>query len=120
MRRNLLSPVVVLLLVIYVAACASTPPDRIAYNSIDACVTGVQAAVSAFKAGKANGTIADTNGSKEATVRNVYAKFQVAAGAAVDISDAATTPNQKNQALAIAQAAANATVSIIATFTGGK
>ena len=120
MKRHSFSPVLVAALVLMVVACASTPPDRIAYNSIDGCVTGVQAAVSAFKAGKAAGTIADPDGSKEAKVKDVYAKFQVAVGAAIDIAAAATTPDQKNQALAIAQAAATSALSIVNAFMGGK
>ena len=58
------SHAVVLLLVLSILACASTPADRILFNTIDDAVTGVQAAVSAFKTAKAQGVIADLDGSK--------------------------------------------------------
>ena len=109
----------VLFLVLAVVACASTPPDRILFNSIDDAVAGVQAAVSAFKTGKAHGLIADADGSKEAKVRAAYSKFQTVAAAAVDLSVAATTPGQVSAALAVAQAAADDALSVINAFKGG-
>jgi hypothetical protein len=110
---------VALLLILSVVACASTPTDRILFNTIDDAVTGVQAAVSAFKTAKAHGVIADLDGSKEAKVRAAYSKFQTVAATATDLSVAATTPGQASAALAVAQAAADDALAVINAFKGG-
>jgi hypothetical protein len=91
-------------LVVALAACASMPPDRIAYNTLDGVTRGVQAGVKAWGDLYAQGhyTAAD-----RAKVEAAYKKFQAANRLAIAIAEAADSEDQKRSALAIANAAAD-------------
>lgn len=93
----------VAVLLVALTACASVPPDRIAYNSIEGATLGVQAAVKAFGDLYAQGKYTDTDRAK---VEAAYKKYQAAALVAVDIARTATDQQQKTNALAYINAAA--------------
>ena len=90
-------------LLLTLAACATMPPDRIAYNSIEGATVGVQSAVKAWGDLYAQGKYTDTDRAK---VESAYKKFQASALVAVDIAKTATDPNAKTNALAYVNAAA--------------
>lgn len=116
-RRRIFICAAVALISFSLLACASTPPDRIAYNSIDGATTAVQTAVGVFKQMKAAGQIQDVDGSKEAQVRDAYAKFQKTALLAVDLSQDIT---QGQNALKIVSDAAVSALAVINAFTQKK
>ena len=79
-----------LVVVLLISACASTPPDRIAYNSIDAAVSSVQLGMRAF-----NGLYQEGKATEEqrTQVLEAYKKFQAVALSCVKISQTATATN---------------------------
>lgn len=99
-RRAVLLPVV-FLLAIY-AACASTPADRIAYNSIDGAVTGVQTGMRAFNDLYQQGKATETDRER---VLVAYKQFQSVARLATDLA-ANVTPAQRPSVIQIVSDAA--------------
>ena len=97
--RHLAVPLAVLLLVT-MAACATMPPDRIAYNSIEGAVIGVQSAVKVW------GSLGPHSDAEVAKVKAAYEKFQAGTRLAIAIAEAATNKEQKATALSIVNAAA--------------
>jgi hypothetical protein len=112
-RQVLAATAVVLACVI--SACASLPPDRIAYNSIEGAVVGTQAAVKAFNELYQAGKYTDADRLK---VRAAYEKFQKAAALAAAVAQAATTPEQSHSALAIINAAGDELLALIRSLGG--
>lgn len=79
-----------LVLVLALVACASAPPDRIVYNTLDGAVTGVQTAMRAFNDLYQAGKASEADRQK---VLDGYAKFQQVALTAAKIAPEATAPN---------------------------
>lgn len=82
-RPNMYRAVALVAVLAILSGCGSMPPDRIAYNSIDAAVTGVQQGMKAFNEVYQKGGATDADRDK---VLAAYAKFQVVAKAAVDLT----------------------------------
>jgi len=99
--RRSLPALAVLSLVVALAACASMPPDRIAYNSIEGAVIGVQSAVKVW------GSLGPHDAAEVAKVKAAYEKFQAGTRLAIAIAEAATDKQQKATALTIVNAAAD-------------
>lgn len=89
-------------LVIAIAVGCASPPDRVAFNSIDGGVTAAQTAVAVFKALYAEGikspdpVVVQKWKDNDAKARDAYAKFQKAALVATDV---AAGLGQKDSAL---------------------
>src|SRR5512135_604437 len=86
---NRQSSLAVLVLLTFLVACASAPPDRIAYTSISAAVDGVQAALKAWNEGYyVPGVKVDPvkwNASRD-KLNAAYAQFQASAQLATTIA----------------------------------
>lgn len=99
--------------------CSTTPPDRIAFNTIDDAVTSVQTAAAAYRRHcglKPGDPGPGTCDLAEYTVAfNAYAKFQQTANSAVDV--AARTPGETP--LQIISSAATAVLNLYAGMKGG-
>lgn len=94
-------------------ACASTPKDRVVYNSIEGATVGVQTSMKVFnefyQAGKATED-------QRTQVLAAYAKYQAVARVAVKIAPGATAPDV--DLLAVALDSAASVVELIKLFTG--
>lgn len=103
----------VLVLLTFLVACASTPPDRIAYTSINAAVDGVQTALKAWNEAYYQPGVkvdpAKWNASRD-KVQEAYVKFQASANLAVTLAKDIT---QADNALKIVNDAANQVVALI-------
>lgn len=97
----------------FLSACASTPRDRVAYNSISAAAEGVNTAMRTFndlyQAGKATED-------QRAQVLAAYAKYQAVALVAVKVAPGATAPDANLLAVALDSAAS--VVELIRLLTG--
>lgn len=109
-RFHLLPLVVVAVLL---AACASTPPDRIAYTTLDDAVTGVQTGMLAFNSYYQAGMATEEQRTK---VLDAYRKFQAVARAAVRIAPQATAPDP--DLVKVALNAASELVLMLRSLTG--
>jgi hypothetical protein len=109
-QRNL---AVVLVALVALSACASMPPDRIAYNSIDGAKAGVVSAVKAWGDLYQQGKYTDADREK---VKKAYEKFEAALAVAVDIARTATNEEQKKNALAYVNAAASDIMRLLREF----
>jgi hypothetical protein len=110
-RRNLIP--MVLMTVLVVAACASTP-DRIAYTSISGAVDGVQAALKAWnEVFYSPGVKVDPAlwNARRDKLADAYAKFQASAALAVTLAKDVT---QGDNALKIVNDAAAQVLALIA------
>ena len=103
-RARLVAPLALAVALMALVACASTPPDRIAYNSLSSVTIGVQAGIKVWGELYAQGHYTDADRDK---VKAAYEKFQAANRLAIAIAEAATDKDQKHSALAIANAAAD-------------
>ena len=105
--------VAVLAILLLVNACASTPRDRVVYNSISAAAEGVNTAMRTFndlyQAGKATDAQRDQ-------VLAAYAKYQAVALVAVKVAPGATAPDANLLAVALDSAAS--VVELIRLLTG--
>lgn len=112
MRARRALPVAVALLLV-LTACASMPPERIAYNSIDGAKAGVAAAVSAWGDLYAQGRY--TNADRE-KVQAGYKKFEASVAVATDLARVATNEEQKRNAMAYINAAASDLMALLRAF----
>jgi len=112
----------ILVLALLSAACAGTSPDRIAYNTIDAAVTAVDTALTAFNDFYKEGVKTDraTWDARREKAKDAYLKFQVSARSATKLAQEATDPTHQTSAVKLASDAAVEALSIIQAFTGGK
>ena len=94
-------------------ACASTPPDRVAYTTISAAVDAVQTGMAAFNDLYQQGKFTTQD---RADVLNAYAQFQAVARAAAQAAQGATAPNP--DVMKILSDAAFDALKIIRAFTG--
>jgi len=107
--RRVLPLIVVLALV----SCASMPPDRIAYNTIDGAKASVEAAVKAWGDLYQQGRYTDADREK---VKAAYQKFEAAVAVAVDLARVASDDAQKRNALAYLNAAAADIMQLLREF----
>jgi len=107
--------VVLLLAAAVLSSCASTPPDRIAYNTLDDATTGVITAMRTFNEFYQRGKATEEQRTK---VLDWYAKWQAAARLAVKIAPQATAPDPNLVTIALNNAAG--LVGLIRQITGGK
>ena len=103
----------VLLLCLAISACATMPPDRIAYNTIDGAKAGVEAAVKAWGDLYQQGKY--TNADRE-KVKVAYQRFEAAVAVTVDIAKTATNEEQKRNAMAYVNAAASDLMALLRAF----
>lgn len=96
------------------AACASTPPDRIAYTSIDSAVTAVQLGMRGFNDLYQAGKFTKEDRAK---VLDAYVKFQSVATAAATLAEKATNETEKATALDLISTAAAEVLRVVAAFT---
>ena len=96
-------PAIVLVLVaaIFTVACASTPPDRIAYTSVMSATDAVQAGMKAANDMYVAGKLTDE---QRATLIAAYEKFRAIASVAVDLNPA-LGPNRPTAAQLVSAAA---------------
>jgi len=103
-----------LVLVVLIAGCASTPPDRIAYNTVTAAVDAVQTAMKGFndlyQAGK-------FNDADRAKVIAAYEKFRLVAKGVEGLAETATKDGIS--VLSIVSAAALEAISVINALKAG-
>jgi hypothetical protein len=92
----------VALVVLLAVACASTPPDRVAYNTIRGAVVSVQAGMSGFNVIYQSGKATEADRER---VLAAYAKFQKTAALAIDIA-ASLPPGQEPNVVALVNVAA--------------
>ena len=102
-----------IVLALALVACASMPPDRIAYNSIDGAKAGVVAAIKAWNELYQQGRYTDADRAK---VEAAYNKFGASVAVAVHIAKTATTEEQKTNALAYINAAASDFMRLLREF----
>lgn len=116
-RREATSRVARLLAIFLVlavtSACASMPPDRFTYNSIEGAKAGVTAAVKAWGDLYTAGRYTDADREK---VKKAYLKFEAAVAVAVDLSATATNPEQKKNAMAYINNAAADIMALLRAF----
>lgn len=105
--------VLALFLVSVMTACASMPPDRIAYNSIDGAKAGVNAALRAWNDLYQQGRYTDADRDK---VKAAYEKFEASVAVSVDIAKVATDEDQKRNAMAYVNAAASDLMALLRAF----
>ena len=106
---------VVAVVSILALGCATTPPDRIAYTTIDQAVNAVQTAMRAFNDLYQQGKLTDAD---RLRALDAYAKFQAVAKSAVVIAQSATGPNP-DVSRVITDAALEA-LKVLQAFTGGR
>lgn len=107
--------ILLLAAVVFFVGCASTPPDRIAYNTLDDATAGVLTGMKTFNEFYQAGKATEEQRTK---VLGWYAKWQAAARLAVKIAPQATAPDPNLVAIALNSAAE--LVGLIRQFTGGK
>lgn len=95
---------------LFLASCASAPPDRVAYRTIDDVVTTVQAGMKAFNVLYQSGKFTEQDRDK---ALDYYAKFQAGARLAEQVARGAAE-NREAKALAIADAAAEPLLEFLA------
>lgn len=100
-------------LVLALSACASMPPDRIAYNSVEGAKDGVAAAVKAWGDLYTQGRYTEADREK---VKAAYEKFEAAVAISVDIAKVATNDEQKRNAMAYVNAAASDLMRLLREF----
>lgn len=107
--------VLLLAVLAFLSACASTPPDRIAYNTLDDATAGVITGMKTFNEFYQRGKATEEQRTK---VLDWYGKWQAAARLAVKIAPQATAPDPNLVAIALNSAAE--LVGLIRQLTGGK
>lgn len=104
------------IIALFLVACASTPPDRVAYTSIDQAVNAAQASLKAWNEGfYAPGVLKDpaTWNARRDKAAAAYLHFQVAARLATTV---ASDLNQQANATKIASDAAADLIALIASL----
>lgn len=105
-----------LVTILFAVACASTPPDRIAYTSINAAVDAVQTALKVWNEQfYSPGVKLDpaTWNAKRDQVQAAYTKFQASANLAVTLAQDVT---QKDNALKVVNDAAAPVIALLQSF----